>query len=438
MGHGVKRTGAVCAVALTLTGCLSDLGGGASQVTARLKTPDNTSVARPTHTQKVNAESQIIQGLAARRSALPSGSSFDKVATAVLAANARAAESELRSARLRSEAASKNWLPRIGPQISLSSLGSIVANLVVDQVLFDNGRKKGEREFAIADVEVAAVTLAQDTNDRVNTALSLYTDAVEAREKVALAQASLQDMGHFAWIMNERVKGGVSDASELNILNQKLSEINADQTANAERAATSIAELNAMSIQPLSALRGIPKFNVSSTDAQPLRVVLAEAEKTRAIASAKIERASNLPGLSAGGTVGKNSTFGLKVKSDTLLGLGTGATLQAIETTKEAAGRRVAQANEDANRQLRKLEGQIAAKSRQAAEAFLLTDQARKNLDLFQAQYDGGQRQVIDVVRVYETFARQQQAEVTLKYEAIRLKLEMAQILGILADGDAI
>ena len=438
MGHGVKRTGAVCAVALTLTGCLSDLGGGASQVTARLKTPDNTSVARPTHTQKVNAESQIIQGLAARRSALPSGSSFDKVATAVLAANARAAESELRSARLRSEAASKNWLPRIGPQISLSSLGSIVANLVVDQVLFDNGRKKGEREFAIADVEVAAVTLAQDTNDRVNTALSLYTDAVEAREKVALAQASLQDMGHFAWIMNERVKGGVSDASELNILNQKLSEISADQTANAERAATSIAELNAMSIQPLSALRGIPKFNVSSTDAQPLRVVLAEAEKTRAIASAKIERASNLPGLSAGGTVGKNSTFGLKVKSDTLLGLGTGATLQAIETTKEAAGRRVAQANEDANRQLRKLEGQIAAKSRQAAEAFLLTDQARKNLDLFQAQYDGGQRQVIDVVRVYETFARQQQAEVTLKYEAIRLKLEMAQILGILADGDAI
>ena len=439
MGQGVKQAGVVCALAFSLSGCLSDVGGGFSEVTSRLKTGDNTSVARSaTHAEKVNAESQIIQGLAARRAALPSGSSFDKVAVAVLAANARAAEAELRSARLRSEAASKNWLPKIGPQISLSSLGSLVANLVVDQVLFDNGRKKGEREFAIADVEVAAVNLAVDTNARVHTALTLYITAVEAREKAALAQTSLQDMGHFAWVMNERVKGGVSDLSDLNILNQKLAEIKADQRANTDLAENSIAELNAMSIEPLSALRGTPRFEVSSTAAQPLSVVLAEAEKIRAIAAAKVERAGNLPGLSAGGTIGEDSNLALQVKSDTLLGLGTGATLKAIEATKEAAGRRVAQANEDANRQLRKLEGQIAAKTRQRTEASRLTDQAKENLDLFQAQYDAAQRQVIDVVGVYETFARQQQSEVTLKYETIRLKLEMAQILGVLADGDAI
>jgi adhesin transport system outer membrane protein len=314
----------------------------------------------------------------------------------------------------------------------------LVANLVVDQVLFDNGRRKGEREFAIADVEVAAVNLAVDTNTRVHTALTLYTDAVEAREKAALAQKSLQDMGHFAWVMRERVKGGVSDLSDLNILNQKLAEIKADQRANSERAENAIAELNAMSIEPLSGLRGTPRFEVASTAEQPLSVVLAEAEKIRAIAAAKVERASNLPGLSAGGTIGEGSDLGLKVKSDRLLGLGTGATLQAIEAAKEAAGRRVAQANEDANRQLRKLEGQIAAKTRQRTEAARLTDQAKENLDLFQAQYDAGQRQVIDVVGVYETFARQQQSEVTLKYDTIRLKLEMAQILGVLADGDAI
>jgi adhesin transport system outer membrane protein len=160
--------------------------------------------------------------------------------------------------------------------------------------------------------------------------------------------------------------------------------------------------------------------------------------KIRAIAGAKVERAGYLPGVSLGGTVGEDSSFGVQIKSERLLGLGTGSRHKAIEATKEAAGRRVAQANEDANRQLRKLEGQIAATSRQAAEARGLTQQAKQNLDLFQAQYDAGQRQVIDVVGVYETFARQQQAEVTLKYEAIRLKLQMAQLLGILADGDAI
>lgn len=440
MRHGVKKAVGVCAVASLLTGCLSDIGdgSGSANLVSRLKTPDGTSVPKPTHSEKVNAESQIIQGLSRRQSALPSGSAFDQVATSVLAANSRAAEAELRSARLRSEAASKNWLPKIGPQISLTSLGSLVANLVVDQVLFDNGRRKGEREFAIADVEVAAVSLAQDTNNRVHTALGLYTDAVEAREKSALSHIALQDMGHFAWIMQERVKGGVSDMSDLNILNQKLAEIKASQIANAEKAATSVAELNAMSIQPLSDLRGVPSFKVSSTAAQPLSVVLAEAEKTRTIAAAKVERAGQLPGLSAGGTVGDSTNLGLNVKSDQLIGFGTGASLQAIEAAKEAAGRRVSQANEDANRKLRKLEGQIAAKSRQADEAATLTIAAKENLNLFQEQYDAGQRQVIDVVGVYETFARQQQAEVTLKYETVRLKLEMAQILGVLADGKEI
>jgi adhesin transport system outer membrane protein len=132
MGQGVKKTGVVCACVVTLSGCLSDMGGGVGGVTSRLKGVDNTSVARSaSHAEKVNSESHIIQGLTSRRAALPSGSSFDKVATSVLAANSRAAEAELRSARLRSEAASKNWLPKIGPQISLSSLGSLVANLVV-------------------------------------------------------------------------------------------------------------------------------------------------------------------------------------------------------------------------------------------------------------------------------------------------------------------
>ncbi|WP_235930448.1 TolC family protein [Sulfitobacter sediminilitoris] len=418
-----------------MTGCLSDAGG---DFVARLKSPDNTSVAKPTHAEKVNSESVIIQGLMSRRSVLPSDSSFERVATSVLAANSRAAEAELRSARLRSEAASKNWLPKIGPQISLTSLGSLVTNLVVDQVLFDNGRLKGEREFAIADVEVAAVGLAQDTNDRVGTALDLYLTAAEGREKSVLSERSLKDMGHFEYIMSERVRGGVSDRSDLNILRQKLAEIKADRAANAEQASTAIAELNAMSIEPLTALRGVPAFNVSSSAAQPLDVVLAEAEKTRAIAAAKIDRADQLPGLSAGGTVGENSDFGLRVRSENLLGLGTGASLRAIEATKEAAGRKVSQANEDANRRLRKLEGQIAAKSRQAAEAAGLTAQAKENLDLFQAQYDAGQRQVIDVVSVYETYQRQQHEEVTLKYDALRLQVELARLLGVLADGDEI
>ncbi|WP_298859493.1 TolC family protein [uncultured Sulfitobacter sp.] len=426
--------------ALLVTGCLSDVGGnaGATDVVAMQSTAGNTATSKPTHSEKINAQSEIIQGLIARRSVLPSGSAYDRVASAVLAANARSAESELRAAQMRSRAASKNWLPQIGPNISLSSLGSLVATLVVEQVIYDNGRKKGEREFAVADVEVAAVALATDTNNRVRTGLDLYINAVEAREKLELSSKSAKDIGHFEWVMQQRVQGGVSDSSDLHILRQKLLEIRASQSAAAETASTAIAELNAMSVGDLGSVRGTSSIPVRAGLAQPLSVTQSEAEKIRAVAAAKVNRANQLPGLSAAGTVGQGGSGGLVIKSDGLLGLGTGDRLRAIEATKEAASRRVAQATEDANRQLRKFEGQIASKERQAAEAAALTTQAKKNLDLFQAQYDAGQRQVMDVVGVYETFARQQEAEVTLKYEAIRLRVAMAELLGVLADGSEI
>ncbi len=448
MGHSFVQAAAVSAAIFGLSGCLADTKTGS--FVSRLKTPDaalsaqdagpKTTAYASTDTgydNKLNAESTVINGLVARQSALPNGSAYDQVTSAVLAANSRSAESELRAARLRAESASKNWLPTVGPSISLTSLSDVVVNLVVDQVLFDNGRKKGEREFAIADVEVAAVVLAEDTNDRAATGLELYLAAAEGREQAALDEKTLEAMSHFEYIMSERVRGGVSDRSDLNILRQQLAEIRASHAAAQEATRSAIAELNAMSVQPLQNVRGLTSLNISTDSAQPLAVTRAEAEKTREVAAAKVDRASQLPGASLSGTVGENSTFGVNVNG-AQWGLGTGAQLKAIEIAKESAGRRVIQATEDSNRDLRRLESQIAATSRQAAEAAELTVQARNNLELFEAQYKGGQRQVIDVVSVYETFARAQEAEVALKYEAALLRVELARILGILADGDLI
>lgn len=448
MGHGVKGAGAACAVVIGLSGCMSDLGEG--NFVSRMKAPETTRTdteAAPKTTayaststkydDTLNAQSAIIQGLVSRRSVVPAGSAFERVTTSVMAANNRAAESQLKSARLRAEAASTNWLPTIGPQISLTSLSSVVANLVVDQVIFDNGRKKGERAFAKADVEVAAVALAEDTNDRAATALTLYLAAAEGREKAALSETTLKDMSHFEYIMSERVRGGVSDRSDLNIIRQKLAEIRADRDANLETARTNLSELNAMAIDPLTDVRGLTVLPVSATAAQPLEVVRAEAEKTRAVAAAAIDRAGQLPGVSASATLGKNGGLAANA-GGAQLGLGTRARLRATEVAKETAGRKVLEATENANRALRSLDSQIAAKTRQADEAAGLTAQARQNLDLFQQQYKAGQRQVMDVVGVYETFARAQTTEVTRKYEAARLRIEMARILGVLADGDHI
>ncbi|MEL6620937.1 MAG: TolC family protein [Pseudomonadota bacterium] len=443
------KIAAVCAAITLQAGC--DSAFSDNPVVARLNTGVDTGVgpvergtrvaaltATPTRNDnKLNAESVTLQNLLARRSVLPDGGAFDRVATAVLAANARAAETELRAARLRAEAASKNWLPTIGPNISLNSLGNIITQIVVDQVIFDNGRKKGERAFAKADVEVAAVALAEDTNDRVATALDLYLTAAQGREQAALHRATLKDMEHFLYIMTERVRGGVSDRSDLNVIAAKVAEIRALTAASEEASTTALAELNAMSIAPLNDVRGLETLSLTGLEAQTLAVARAEAEKERSIAQARIDRASQLPGINARATVGENGGAGVTVGGPGL-GLGTPARMQAIEAAREAASRQVAQANEDSDRTLRRLEGEVTATARQAQEARGLTAGAKSNLDLFQAQYKAGRRQVMDVVGVYETFADRQAAEVALKYDALRLQVELARVQGVLADGDRI
>lgn len=423
-------------VILTLSGCLGT-GDGDGQVSRFRANPLGETSAKAAKTAQ---ESRIISSLQTRRSALPQNSAFDQVAGPVLAANSRAAESELRSARLRAEAQSKNWLPSIGPRISLSSLGELVASMVIDAVIFDNGKKKAEREFARADVEVAAVNLAIDTNDRVHTALGLYLRGQEAREKAVLLHAAHKDMTHFEWIMNERVKGGVSDMSDLNVIRHKLARVQSDLNAETEAAKGAIAELNAMSVKKLGEVNGLADFSVAGSGAEALTVLLAEAEKDRAVAGARIDRAGYLPGLTASATVDAsgNTGAGLNIAPQNGLSLGMGANLKAIEATAEAAGRRVNQAQEEAGRRLAKHEARLGALGRQVGEAGGLAQQAKANLDLFQSQYDGGQRQVMDVVGVYETWVAQEQARIVLKYEMAETRLEIARELGLLADGSDI
>jgi adhesin transport system outer membrane protein len=419
---------------------MQDMGGGTVSRFLQAQPDTNAPSAGETKTAAPKAEttqdvSPIIAELAARQSVLTQGSPYAHVAAGVLAADARVAEAELQVAQLRAEAASKNWWPTISPRITLTSLGDLVADLVINQVLFDNGRKKAERDLAKADVELAAVALSESSNERVYDGLVLYLQAEEGRAATHLYGQALNDMGQFEWVMNERVKGGVSDFSDLNVLKQKLADLRSRDAAAREKTARSVAELNAMSAVSLSDQRGLRGMGPTSTDTS-LDVLRAKVERDRQLAQAKIARAAHLPGLSAGGGI-RNGGEGLalSVNTEQMLGIGTGASLQAIEATKITADRKVTEAQNISQRAIEADQRAIAALKRQAAEAEGLTAQAKTNLDLFQRQYDAGTRQVMDVVSVYETFLRALEKQLDLKFQAARAELDAAKRLGVLADG---
>ncbi len=419
---------------MVLPGCLKDMGGGE---VSRFRAAEPEAAAetgtdiKPAVVKPADA-SPVIYALQTRPTALEPGTPYSRVAEAVIASDSRVAEAELRVAQLRAEAAQKNWMPKIGPIISLNSLGEFVAQLVLNQVLYDNGRKVAERDLAKANVEAAAVNLVDDGNTRVFDALSLYVTAEENRQLAALLDNSNKDMGHFEWVMQQRVNGGVSDMSDLNILSQKLAAMRARSSEAKEARSTALAELNAMSSRPLDGLSGIGGVSrVGSGEA--LGVLRAQVQYDQAIAQAKIDRASHLPGLAA--KANSNGNVGLEVTTDNLFGLGTMAEFKAIEATKESAERRVSEAREIAARQIDSQASRLSAYERQATEARGLTAQAKDNLDLFRKQYEGGQRQVMDVVGVYETYARALETEIELKYKAARAALELARLRGALAEG---
>ncbi len=430
MGNAIKAAVPLFLV-LLVTGCMAT--GGAKMPSGGIF---GSKSADEQGTVSTGERSGVISQLSDRRSLLPAGGTYDKIAKAVLSSNLAPAEAELRAAKLRAEAQSKNWLPTIGPSLSLTSLGDFVASLVIEQVLFDNGRKKAEREFSVADVEVAAVLLSQDTNERVYDALDLYLSAEEGRDIATQANIALKDMEKFRWIMEQRVAGGVSDLSDLSILNHKISEIKSDRRLGQEKAATAMAELEAMGAENSKALSGLSAVSVDPEITRDLSVLKAHAEKDRDIARAKIERASNLPGLKATATgIGGSSDIDAALQTTGIFDLGTGARLKAVDATKEAASRKVDLAHESADRRLSTLEKTYVAAKRATGEAENLTRQAKQNLDVFQSQYEAGQRQIMDVVGVYETYARQKRSQIGHKYDAARAQLKMARDMGLLADG---
>lgn len=435
-----KRAVAGLVAALAMSGCMTAMEG--AEATRNADGAEATA-ATP-QTANLNAQmaddstSAVIEGLMSRRSVLASGP-LAQVADAVLDANTRAAEAELRAAVLRAEATQLNWLPTLGPQVSLNSLGDLVSSLVLDAVLWDNGAKRAERDHAKADVEVAAVALAEDTNERVLAALELYLTAEAAKARANVNAAAMERMNHFAYVMRERVNAGVNDRADLSLVTQRLNQMQSDLSSDRETAASAMAELSAMSARPLSGIGGLSGIGQPSALDEPLGVAKAQAEATRAVAEAVIARSGYLPGVSVQGTAtNSGSDAAITVGAPNGLGFGRGANLEAIEAQRAAADARVGEARETANRELRGLEGQLASLIRQESQAQSLAAEAARNYELFAQQQAAGRRAVPDVVGVFETKVRTEREAVSLKYDIAKLRLRIAAVHGALVDGGRI
>lgn len=433
------KAGALGAALLGMAGCMDPAGEAMASRSA--DDPAAAEVAAATTLNPLMADdsnSDVIESLLNRSSVLQAGALSD-VADAVLAANTRPAEAELRAAVLRAEATQLNWLPTLGPQVSLNSLGDLVSSIVLDAVLWDNGAKRAERELAKTDVEVAAVALAEDTNDRVETALGLYIDAQSARAAAAVTEAGVGQMQAFVNNVAQRVEAGVSIPADLSLVRQRLNQMESDLATDREAATSALAELSAMTARPLSGVRGLSGVGRPSPLAEPLSVTLARARADRAVSEAVIARSGYLPQVSASGrSDGSDSSGAITVAAPNGLGFGRGKSLEAIEAERQAADARVGDVQEDAMRELNRLEADMASLERQKSQAQGLAAEAARNYAQFLELYEAGLRDMTDLIGVFATKVQTEREAVRLDYDIAKMRVRIAAVHGALVDGDKI
>lgn len=379
----------------------------------------------------------LIGDLQARRSVLPKGGAYGKVSDAVISASAGAAAAELRVAQLKANAQAKNWLPSIGPSVNLTNLGGLAASLLLEQSLFDNGRRKAERAFASADVEVAAVGLSTAMNQRVFEGLSYYVNAQRAHAQATVAQAATGRLQDFNTIMGKRVAGGLSDGSEQQVLNQRMAEMQATVAVDLQTEASQMAQLTALTGQPMAGINGLDNLpDLGRSTTEPLAVVKARSEGARAIAQAQMQLAGMKFGLAA--TAGLDDggvNPGVKLNGTGLLNPGAKDNIAALQQTGDVVDRQTAEAAETANRRIVALQQQKANLASRRAQGDEVLRQTAANLDLFTQQYKVGRRTLLELVGQYDAYARLQRDQASLGYDMALIDLEIARDRGLLVDG---
>ena len=424
---GAKRLGPALAALMLLSACMAEGGNPFAKQPADAD-QGQASVATS------GKSAALISDLQSRKSVLPSGGAYDQVARAVLAASSGADQAALRVAQLKADARSKNWLPSIGPSVSLTSLGGLATSLLLDQPLFDNGGRKAQRAFAAADVEVAAVGLSVAMNQRVYDGLSNYVTTERAKAQAAVSEQAAAKLAGFAKIMQKRVAGGISDLSEQRVIDQRMAEMQATVSGDRRAADAALAELAVLAGKPVAGLHGLDRLPAAT--AEPLSVLRARSEGARAIAQSDMQLANMKFGVAAStGLGGDGAAPALRLTGMGMLNPGAKSDMDALRQTADVVDRQNAEAAEAANRRLVTLEQRKATLASRQAQGAEVLRQTAGNLELFTTQYKVGRRSLLELVGQYDAFARLQRDQASLAYDIALIELEIARDRGELVDG---
>ncbi|AWI84367.1 hypothetical protein CEW88_12145 [Alloyangia pacifica] len=206
---------------------------------------------------RADGRGKVIGTLAQRPGAILPGTPYAAIARAVLEGGGFRSVSELRLAWLRGKADELDWLPDLGPHLSLAVLAHMSQSVQSRPERFDTPRKQAERDLALAEIDQAALTLVDGANGQVFEAIGHHLDAEEAHARADLLEAAYRDVASLDWPIARAVAAGLVPAQRLQELRARVAWLRAERVDAGAEAQRARSELAAMGDSRLGGVAGI-------------------------------------------------------------------------------------------------------------------------------------------------------------------------------------
>ena len=359
------------------------------------------------------------------------------------------AQADRSSAEVDVKIAYGGYQPQLQSQAGFGTNDTYDYGITVAQPLYDWGRTGADVERAKAGLASAEASFMDVAEKAALEAVAAHIAVRRSEELVKAAQENLVAHQRFTELATDRTSGGVGDATEVELagVHQGEAESALEDTKGGLRNAYSVyysrVGREAARLAPVPEL---PLFlgedrNLEAVALNAPAVLAARARQEAARHAAKVERAGLLPRLSAEAFVrgdddadDAQTGVGLRIMGPSLAGLSNFSRVEAANLQADSARWASEAARREATLQARELfdheptlRGRIAILDTQLVRARALRD-------LYEDQFEIGERSVADLVNVQADVFRIERSLINARYDIIDLQYQAAAALGYLID----
>lgn len=365
---------------------------------------------------------------------------YAKIAQAALNTKKFSREALVRASEHKLEAHKQSLLPQVTPGVSLDANGDTIAQLNIEQTLYDGGRYMANQEILLSEKSSAQANLRTNENERINKAISAYIDYHNARTSQAMLSKTIKSFKTMEDQSESRINIGIGDASDRDLFQLKKLEVQSEYETQEGVALSSRLLFKALTGIPMLSQKP-EKMDLIYDATHSPEVELARADRDKALGNLELQKSNKLPNIAIKGNVGtatdsldsENMDVRLDVSLNQPLTWGFDHSSAATQSEVEASDRKYDEIFKDTQDRIKSLKFELAQAKARHKRLNKLSSNAEKRLKGFRSQFLAGQAGIAEASSTIESYKKIQINAIETEYSIYRTELELATLTGVLS-----